>query len=143
MIRPSKWLSIAAGTALCLSIATAGLSFAQNGNTKDDGPAVIVDPIPDSVMQTKEGRELATRLKVLRKSQASMGKRHPGQKAVQAEIDSLRRRLGIDTGSDMPIGMSLDTIDDNQMRQLIRRMALRIESLERRVDSLERRLQVF
>ncbi len=125
-----------------LGATTATIALAQIGDDSKDAP-VILDPVSDSVLKTKQGREMANRLKILRRSQASMGARHPGQKAVQAEIDQLRRRLGIDSGTDMPIGVPLENIDDEDTRQLIRRMALRIESLEKRVDALERRLQVF
>jgi hypothetical protein len=34
-------------------------------------------------------------------------------------------------------------MQQDELRQLIRRMALRIESLEKRVEALERRFEVF
>jgi len=132
----SRWIPIAG---ILLLAATTTLAVAQVGEPGASESAFAEDEIPADALKTEEGRQLADRLRFLRRSQSSMGPKHPAYGGVQAEIDSIRERLGISDAS-VP---SLDGMGDPELRQLIRRMALRIDSLEKRVDALERRLEVF
>lgn len=108
---------------------------------------VFKDEIPADLLNTREGQEIAEKLRNLRRAEARFGPNHPSTQAVQAEIRSLQQRLGIlpqQRNSNLaPPNVSLNEMSDEQLRILIRRMALRIESLETRLDALERRLEIF
>ncbi len=140
----TRWLSI--GGVLLLATMTT-LAIAQDNESRDSDSGVIQDQIPADALKTAEGRQLADRLRILRRSQASMGTKHPSYNGINAEIESIKERLGIRpehyNSSLTPPGVSLNAMDEDELRQLVRRMALRIESLEKRLDALERRLEVF
>lgn len=139
-----RWFSVA--VVLCVS-AMASFAMAQIQDGEVDGSGVVQDLIPPEVLKTEEGRQLVERLKFLRRSQSSLGPKHPAYDGLQGEINSIRDRLGLGRlktgGKSFREIDTLDAMSDDELRVLIRRMALRIESLERRVDALERRLEVF
>lgn len=140
----TRWFLIA-GILLIASMTS--LAVAQVGEKGSGDSGIIQDEIPAEALKTEEGRQLAERLSFLRRSEASMGVKHPAYKGIQSEIESIRERLGIRqeqlNSSLAPPGLSIDSMSDEELRQMIRRMALRIESLEKRLDALERRLEVF
>ncbi len=73
-----------------------------------------------------------------------MGPKHPAYGGIQSEIESIRQQLGLSPrGTGETDQIDLDGMQQDELRQLIRRMALRIESLEKRVEALERRFEVF
>jgi hypothetical protein len=139
-----RWLAL---LGILFVAAMSGLAAAQITDGEVDDSGIVQDRIPAEVLKTEAGRQMAERLKFLRRSQASLGPKHPAYKGIQGEIDAIRSRLGLGKisagGSTFREINSLSTLSDDELRVLIRRMALRIESLERRVDALERRLEVF
>ena len=139
-----RWLAL---LGILLVAAMAGLAAAQITDGEVDDAGIVQDRIPPEVLKTEEGRQMAARLKLLRRSQSSLGPKHPAYEGIQGEIDAIRNRLGLGKlktgGSTFREINALNTMSDDELRVLIRRMALRIESLERRVDALERRLEVF
>jgi hypothetical protein len=138
----TRWL---ATTGILIVAATTTLAVAQVRDETSRNSAMAVDEIPAEVLQTDAGRRMAERLRVLRNSQSAMGSKHPALKSIEAEIETIRQRLGLEPSGNLgeaAVG-AVEAMGDAELRQLIRRMALRIESLEQRVDTLERRLEVF
>lgn len=133
--------------AVTLHWVTATLAVAQKREPTQNNPGNFVDEIPEEILQTEEGRRMVERLRFLRRSQQSIGPKHPGFAGIESEIESIRARLGLipTPGNQVQteVDPQLNQIGDEQLRQLIRRMALRIEFLEKRVDSLERRFEIF
>ncbi len=140
----TRWLSIG-GVLLVATMTT--LAFAQVRDEASSDSGVVQDEIPADALKTEEGRQMVERLRILRRSQASMGPKHPSFNGIQTEIESIKQRLGMRpeqlNSSLAPPSVSLGSMSEDELRQLIRRMALRIESLEKRLDALERRLEVF
>ena len=123
------------------------LALAQVGDKDSNQSGNVKDEIPAAALKTEEGRKMVERLDFLRRSEASMGEKHPSLPGIKSEIESIRDRLGISGsgfgGELAPSGQTLNSMSEDELRQLIRRMALRIESLEQRLNALERRLEVF
>jgi hypothetical protein len=143
----TRWLPV---VGILLVATMTSLAFAQvrdQGSSDSEDSGIVKDFIPADALKTEAGRQLVERLRFLRRTEASMGTKHPAYKGIQAEIESIKERLGMRpeqmNSSLAPPNVSLDSMGDDELRQLIRRMALRIESLERRLDALERRLEVF
>ena len=135
------WLPVVGGLFLA---ATTTLVVAQNGDRSPKEPSAVQDQIPPEVLRTKEGRQIVERLGMLRRHQSTMGPKHPAFRGLQSEIESIRTQLGLSpTGAGETDRINLDGMEQDELRQLIRRMALRIESLEKRVEALERRFEVF
>ena len=147
----TQWLGLTGillvATMTTLAMAQVGESDSRSNGTSSNGTGIVKDEIPAAALKTEEGRKMAERLGFLRRSQASMGPKHPAFPGIKAEIETIRDRLGINGsgsgGALAPSGQTLNSMSDDELRQLIRRMALRIESLEQRLYALERRLEVF
>jgi uncharacterized protein Yka (UPF0111/DUF47 family) len=84
-----------------------------------------------------------------------MGAKHPELQAVRKKIAKVTEQLDAlaevapdarpqtkpaQAAAQMP---AIAGMSDDQLRQLIQRMALKIEQLERRIDSLERLNEVY
>ena len=139
-----RWIMVA-GTLLIATMTTLACAQVRDERPSDSG--IVQDQIPADALKTEEGRRMVERLRFLRRSEASMGSRHPSYQGIKSEIESIKERLGMRpehlNSSLAPPGVSVDSMGEDELRQLIRRMALRIESLEKRLDALERRLEVF
>ncbi len=104
--------------------------------------------IPAAALQTDEGRQLASQLLNLRRSESTMGKGHPSRNAVLAEIAAVKRRLATfattSTGANDPSGetppRALPEMSDEQLRTKVLQLSEKLEQLERRIFVLERRL---
>lgn len=140
-LQPRWWLPVAGVLFLA---ATTTLVVAQNGDRSSNESSAFQDAIPPEVLRTNEGRQKVERLRMLRRHQSTMGPKHPAYAGIQAEIESIRQQLGLSPrGTGETDQINLDGMQEDELRQLIRRMALRIESLEKRVEALERRFEVF
>lgn len=106
----------------------------------------LVDEIPPAALLTDRGEQLALRLRFLRQSEQTMGKKHPQRENVRAEIESIKRELtawaSIDPQeleSDDGSATGLPAMNDRDLRQLVLQLAGKVEQLETRVAELEQR----
>lgn len=133
--------------AIVLAVVTTSLALAQNRAPESSDSAVIEDHIPPDVLQSEGARDLVERLRSLRRSEATMGKKHPSYRGIQADIEVIRRQLGLGPNDEDPFKasaeQSLPAGASGDLQQLIRSMSERIYILEKRVNALERRLEVF
>lgn len=137
----------AIGCAVLLAVCSVVSATAQE--TNDGGVPKLLSPatgeVPDAAMKSAQGRQLATRLRMLRHSEARMGPKHPSLPAVQNQIASIKEQLaafGPDNQqtNDQAISNLLQSMSDEELRQLVYRMAVRIEQLEVRLQKLEKRM---
>ena len=109
----------------------------------------------DTKPRSDQRVKLAHELRLLKSAEARMGAKHPELQAVRKKIAKVIEQLDAlaevapDTRpqtkpaqavAQMP---AIAGMSDDQLRQLIQRMALKIEQLERRIDSLERLNEVY
>ncbi len=102
--------------------------------------------VPAAALETVEGRQLASQLKNLRLSEATMGANHPSLAGVRKEIQAVKQRLatfkpndGLAVDSNRgPTATTVDKMRDGELRQLVSQLLERIEQLERRIFVLER-----
>ena len=106
--------------------------------------------IPPALLLTERGRALAEELKQLRRSEASMGPRHPLLAQVRNQIASVKEQIAAwspraqqfseDKSKSLPD--ALPEMNEQDLRQLILRMAGKIAQLEQRVELLERQMEI-
>ncbi len=103
--------------------------------------------VPRAALLTDRGRQLADRLRHLRRAAAGMGAKHPSLSGVQEEIAEVKKQLaawspdrrvgGVDVGK--PLDDAVPEMSGHDVRQLVLRLSAKIDRLERRIDTLERR----
>ena len=109
------------------------------------------DEVPEAAMRTELGRQLAARLRHLRRAESRMGPKHPSLQATQDEIAVVKERLAAwgqgappeSRVNDQNILNAIRATNDAELRQLVFRMALKIEQLENRLRRVEEQLQVY
>ncbi|TWT81129.1 hypothetical protein CA13_25770 [Planctomycetes bacterium CA13] len=109
--------------------------------------AVEVDKgVPAEALKTEEGMALVQRLRMLRLSESKLGKAHPSVKSIQAEISAVLKQIkSLAPTAEESAGQSrpqkeIMAMSERELRELVLRMAARIEALDARVVVLERHL---
>jgi hypothetical protein len=129
-----------------------GTAQETNDDLPTNGPIFqATDEVPESAMQTELGRQLAARLRHLRRAESTMGQKHPSLRATQDEIAAVKERLaawgpGAQQGfrtNDQILSNAVRSMNDADLRQLVFRMALKIEQLENRLRQVEEQLEVY
>ncbi len=110
------------------------------------------DVVPRATLLTERGRQLVEELKNLRRTEASMGPKHPTLPEVQAQILDVKEQIEawspLSKEESKALGgrtlaEAVPEMNDKDLRQLILRLSAKIELLERRVHKLEQQQNVF
>ncbi len=105
---------------------------------------VMKDEIPESALLTDHGIELASRLRMLRNSEARLRKKHPCFNTVQTEIKSIKRELAAMSAvptlaSETNLSIEQSPLMSNRdLRQLVVQLVGKIDHLEDRIAKLEK-----
>jgi hypothetical protein len=140
------------GTAVLL-ISAASMAIAQNpfrSPAEQATPPAVESEIPRGLLLTERGRALAEELKQLRRAEASMGPKHPLLAEVKQQIEAVKEQIEawsprvqqLSPDRVTPLPEALPEMNDQDLRQLILRMAAKMSQLERRIETLEQRLEV-
>jgi len=111
-------------------------------------------PIPEAALLTERGRQLAQELKMLRRTRATLGSKHPTLPLIVKKIEAVEEQLeawepAFGTPPPNPFQpqssrsgstrMSTSPqMNEYDLRQMVIRLTRRVEELERRVSQLER-----
>lgn len=124
-----------------------GRSSGRDSKASSSRPAI--DEIPAAALLTDRGRQLADQLRHLRRAKATMGPKHPSYAGVLAQIAKIKKELAAETAAenpllarDQPPPKTLAELSDQELRQLILQMAVKIAQLEARIEKLEQRNRV-
>ncbi|MDF1845051.1 MAG: hypothetical protein P1U77_26860, partial [Rubripirellula sp.] len=106
--------------------------------------------IPPALLLTERGRELAKELRQLRRSEASMGARHPLMPQVRKQIEAVKEQIAawsprvqqFSEDKSSSVADALAEMNEQDLRQLVLRMAGKLSQLEQRVESLERQIEI-
>jgi uncharacterized protein involved in exopolysaccharide biosynthesis len=106
--------------------------------------------IPPALLLTERGRELAKELRQLRRSEASMGARHPLMPQVRKQIEAVKEQIAawsprvqqFSEDKSSSVADALAEMNEQDLRQLVLRMAGKLSQLEQRVESLERQMEI-
>ena len=125
------------------------MAVGQNSTLQQAIQQTPGDEIPEAALLTEEGRQLVGELQRLRRAEASMGSKHPLLGRTREDIAAVKKKLAAwspkapKAAGGQPLAEALPAMNATALRQLILRMSVRIEMLERRVESLERKLEIF
>ncbi len=134
----------------------AATAMAPSQNPFREGPAgrqtspLDENEIPPALLLTERGRALAKELRQLRRSEASMGERHPLMPQVRKQIEAVKEQIAawspraqqFSDGRSPSLADALPEMNEQDLRQLILRMAGKLSQLEQRVQLLERQMEV-
>ena len=136
-------------------IAASTIAFSQNPfreppADRNRDAASEESEIPPALLLTERGRALAEELRQLRRSEETMGPRHPLLAQVRKQIASVKEQIAawspqaqqLSQDKATPLPDALPQMNDQEVRQLILRMAGKIAHLEQRVESLERQMEI-
>jgi hypothetical protein len=139
-----RWLVL---TAVALTVGVASLAVAQGeGERRPSGGSNIGDRIPEAALLTERGRQLSEELRRLRRTESSLGERHPSIATVREKIAAVEEQLQAwlpKAEGNRPLGERLPEMNPEDVKQLVLRLSAKIDQLERRVNALENRLEVF
>ena len=124
---------------------TASFALAQVGSNQrgNGGVQGHFDDIPAAALLTERGQQLADNLNQLRRSEASMGDRHPSRGEVQDEIKAVIEQLRAwapampSLADGQALGDELPAMNEHDLRQLVLRLSAKVELLEARVTAIE------
>lgn len=133
--------------------------FTQPPNIPIDSQIADDPDVPKSALLTERGRELAAHLVQLKRTSATLGGKHPSLEAIRQEIDEVKEQLkawaaGSDAIANAGAGagarpgrstrdleqaaLETPTMNDQDLRQLVLRLAVKIDQLDNRMSRLER-----
>ncbi|MEM8668597.1 MAG: hypothetical protein AAGG48_13845 [Planctomycetota bacterium] len=148
--RDMRWLT---STLLLIGIASVALAqnpFRHGPANRPDDESKVENELPPALLLTERGRALAEELKQLRRTEASLGGKHPLLPEVRARIAGVKEQIEawsprvqqFSPDRSKPLPDVLPEMNDQDLRQLILRMAAKIAQLERRIETLEERAEV-
>ena len=132
-------------TGCVITLMITAFSWAQSG----DQPSSVEDEIPKAALLTERGQQLAERLRMLRHNEKNLGGKHPALPEVQLQIEEVKLQLeawspapnpfrsGVGT-ADVPM-RAIPQMNDEDLRQLVIRLADDIRLLEQRLERVEKR----
>ena len=146
----------------CLVIAsTVSLAVAQTGGNPfrkaeaansgaNSANEARVRSAADSTPLSDQELQLAEELRLLKRAESRMGAKHPAIQDVRKKIETITEQLG-DSAAVTPQtrnqakptqSLSIAAMNDQQLRQIIQRMVVKIDQLETRIETLERQRMV-
>jgi len=145
--------------AACLVIAsTVSLAVAQTGGNPfrkaeaaGSGNAARVPGAADPTPLSDQQLRLTEELRLLKRAESRMGEKHPAIQDVRKKIEAITEQLG-DSAMFTPQAknqakptqsQSIAAMNEQQLRQIIQRMIVKIEQLETRIETLERQRMVY
>ncbi|NND98693.1 MAG: hypothetical protein HKN47_15335 [Pirellulaceae bacterium] len=116
--------------------------------SKPDASTIAQDKIPDAVLQTDRGTELAEQLRMLRYNESTLGSKHPAMETVREqiadikdELDSLASDFRPEDGTTVTVDettpRSLAQLSELDLRQLVLRLSTDVSTLRDRISELE------
>ena len=113
------------------------------------GGILASDEISEAVLETERGRELVDQLRVLRTSESSMGQKHPLLPVIRSEIKKTKRLLGAweaadelaDESEAKQLASIMTKMEDQDLRQLVLKLILRMDDLEEQIADLKKKVQ--
>jgi len=154
---PALGASLVIASIASLAIAqTAGNPFrraeAEAANRADNPRVASADEASadEAPPLSDQQRQVADELRLLKRAESRMGAKHPAVQDVRKKIADLTEQLeGMAAVSSQQKNqarptqsLSIADMNDQQLRQLILRMAIKIEQLETRIETLERQRMV-
>ncbi|TWU44363.1 hypothetical protein Q31b_18990 [Novipirellula aureliae] len=114
------------------------IADSEMGRDQPDFQPIVSEP-------TDQEQKLAVELQRLQNMASRIGTKHPSMKSVQARISLIEQQLSdlaknrqVDAaGLERPTAATILELNDPQLRQLILRMAIKINELENRIEILE------
>lgn len=145
----------------CSSIAAiltifAAAAIAPSQNPFREAPAerqnspLDENEFPPALLLTERGRALAKELRQLRRSEASMGARHPLMAQVRKQIEAVKEQIAawsprvqqFSEEKSSSVADALPEMNEQDLRQLVLRMAGKLSQLEHRVQLLEQQIKI-
>ena len=108
----------------------------------------VKDNVPQAALQTERGKELADRLRNLRFTESQLGSKHPSLSSVKEEIKSVKEELQAwvpaiktkkktDDDKVETVETALAELDEDDLRQLVVRLALDVHKLRSQMTELK------
>lgn len=144
MSRGTLMTGLFAAILLVVSLTTVRLNAQTDG--KDQSKASENAPIPEAALLTERGRQLAQQLRLLRRTREGLGAKHPTLPVVEKKIEAVLEELSAwepayGDAEENPFrpGAKKDPkmLNEYDLRQLVLRLAKRVEQLEGRIEKLE------
>lgn len=133
-------------------VAIVGIAFSllpqSSAQTKPQADPRYDKSAPSAALLTERGRQLATELKMLKRSREAMGDRHPTLPVINKQIEAIEEQLkawepafgGTEANPFRPDdAKQAPQVNEYDLRQMVIRLNARVEELEKRVAVLEKK----